>query len=78
MQPRVARWFVFRPKIPILGKIWRALELRMLLYLPFGIIYGLLVVFVVIWLIFFVLVCLDQEKAGNTYLSQVITMITHN
>jgi hypothetical protein len=23
---RVARWFVFKPKIPNLGKFWRALE----------------------------------------------------
>jgi hypothetical protein len=32
---------------------------------PFGIIYSLLVLFVVIWYIFSVLVCLDQEKSGN-------------
>jgi hypothetical protein len=28
---RVARWFVFKPKIPIFGKICRALEMKMLL-----------------------------------------------
>jgi hypothetical protein len=32
---------------------------------PLGIIYGLLVQFGVIWYIFPVLVCLDQEKSGN-------------
>jgi hypothetical protein len=29
---RVARWFVFKPKIPNLGKFWRALEWKMLVY----------------------------------------------
>jgi hypothetical protein len=29
---RVARWFVFKPKIPILGKFWRALDREMLIY----------------------------------------------
>jgi hypothetical protein len=29
---RVARWFVFKPKLPVLGKTWRALEWKMLLY----------------------------------------------
>jgi hypothetical protein len=32
---------------------------------PFGIFYGRLVLFVVIWYIFPILVCLDQEKSGN-------------
>jgi hypothetical protein len=27
---RVARWFVFKPKIPILGKLWRVLQLKIL------------------------------------------------
>jgi hypothetical protein len=44
---RVARWFVFKQKIPILGKFWRALESKMLIYFiaiwnilrPFGIFY---------------------------------------
>jgi hypothetical protein len=43
----VARWFVFKPKIPILVKMWRALEYKMLLFFmtfwnilrPVGIIY---------------------------------------
>jgi hypothetical protein len=30
--PRVARWLLFKPKIPILGKFWRALELKMLIH----------------------------------------------
>jgi hypothetical protein len=30
---RVARWFIFRPKIPILGKFWRALEWKMLIHM---------------------------------------------
>jgi hypothetical protein len=29
---RVARWFIFKPKIPILGKFWRALDWKMLIY----------------------------------------------
>jgi hypothetical protein len=45
---RVARWFIVKPD---LGKFWRALELKMLIYftviwnvsLPFGIFYGHLV-----------------------------------
>jgi hypothetical protein len=32
---------------------------------PFGIIYGRLVLFLVIWHIFPILVCLDHEKSGN-------------
>jgi hypothetical protein len=32
---------------------------------PFGIIYGQLVQFAVIWYIFPIMVCLDQEKSGN-------------
>jgi hypothetical protein len=47
----------FQTKNPNFGKIWRVLEWKMLLYFmtiwnilrPFGIIYGLLVQFVVIW-----------------------------
>jgi hypothetical protein len=50
-----------------------ALERKMLSYfmticnilLPFGIIYGRLVLFVVIWYIFHVLTSLEQEKSGN-------------
>jgi hypothetical protein len=50
----------FQTKNPDLGKIWRALERKMLPYcmtiwnilVPFGVIYGRLV-------------CLDQEKSGN-------------
>jgi hypothetical protein len=45
---RVARWFVFKPKFPNLGKFWRAFEWQMLVYFitiwnilwPFGLIYG--------------------------------------
>jgi hypothetical protein len=44
----VARWFIFEPKHPNLGKFWRAFELKMLVYFmvicnilhPFGIFYG--------------------------------------
>jgi hypothetical protein len=64
----------FQTKNPDFGKIWRALEWKMLLYFmtiwnilrPFGIIYGLLVQFVVIFTIFCsFLVCLDQDESGN-------------
>jgi hypothetical protein len=30
--PRVARWFIFKPKDPNLGKFLRALEWKMLIY----------------------------------------------
>jgi hypothetical protein len=48
---RVARGFVFKPKIPNLGKFWGTFECQMLVYSmtiwnilwPFGIIYGRLV-----------------------------------
>jgi hypothetical protein len=53
---------------PNVGKFWRALEWKMLEYFcPFGIIYGLLVQFVVIWYIFTSLLCLDEEKSGNLW-----------
>jgi hypothetical protein len=32
LHSRVARWFVFKPKHPNLGKFWRALELKMLIH----------------------------------------------
>jgi hypothetical protein len=45
---RVARWFLFRQKIPYLGIFWRTLEWKTLLYIlaisnilvPLGIFYG--------------------------------------
>jgi hypothetical protein len=63
-----------------LGKFWRALEWKMLVYVmtiwnilcPFGIIYCRLVLFMAIWyslwsfgIVCGRLVCLDQEKSGN-------------
>jgi hypothetical protein len=70
---RVARRFVFQTKNPNLGKFWRALEWKMLVYFmtiwnilrPFGITYGRLIGLVVIWYIFPNLVSLGQEKSGN-------------
>jgi hypothetical protein len=69
----VARWFVFVPKIPIWVYYGGPLELKMLVYFmtfrnilrPLGLFHFRLVQFVVIWYIFPVLVCLDQEKSGN-------------
>jgi hypothetical protein len=63
----------FQTKNPNLGKIWTAVEWKKLLYFmtvwnifrSFGIIYSRLEYFVVMWYIFPVLVCLDQEKSGN-------------
>jgi hypothetical protein len=63
----------FQTKNSNLGKFWRASEWKMLLHFmiiwnilwPFGIMYGSLVEFVVIWYIFPILVCLDQEQSGN-------------
>jgi hypothetical protein len=71
---RVARWFVFKPKIKIwvnfggscCGKylvyfmtIWSTLR-------PLEIFYGHFVYFVVIWYIFPRFDILDQKKSGNT------------
>jgi hypothetical protein len=64
----------FQTKNPNLGKCWRALKWKMVVYFltiwniihPFGIIYGRLVWLVVIGYIFPNLVCLDQEKSGNS------------
>jgi hypothetical protein len=57
---RVARWLVFKPKNPNLGKFWRILHWKMLVYFmdtwsilrSFVIFYGHLVKLVVIWYIF--------------------------
>jgi hypothetical protein len=70
---RVARWFVFKPKIPILGKFWRVLLWKILVYfvtiwsilMLLEIFYGHLVNFVVIWYIFPRFGILCQEKSGN-------------
>jgi hypothetical protein len=40
----VARWYIFKRKIPILGKFWRALEGKILkYYMSLGMFYGHLV-----------------------------------
>jgi hypothetical protein len=63
---RVARWYIFKPKIqlwenfggPWNGKGWCTLW-------PFGIYYGHLVIFVLIWFIFPCFGILCKEKSGN-------------
>jgi hypothetical protein len=63
----------FQTKNPNLGKFWRALEWKILVYNmaiwnilgPFVIIYGRLVLFFVHLVYFPNLVCLDQGKSGN-------------
>jgi hypothetical protein len=63
---RVARWFVFKPKIQIWvnfggsynGKFWYIL-------LPFGLFYCYWKYFMDIWYIFRRLGILHQEKSGN-------------
>jgi hypothetical protein len=63
----------FQTKNPNLGKFWRALEWKMLVYFmtiwnilrQFGITYGRFVKVVVIWYILPNLVRLDHEKSGN-------------
>jgi hypothetical protein len=72
---RVARWHIFKPKIPIyIGKIWRVLQWKMLVYFTAissislrlcSIFYGHLVYFRVIFSRF---VMLYQEKSGNPVL----------
>jgi hypothetical protein len=49
---RVARWYIFKPKNPSLGKFWRVLEWKRMVYVlvirnklqPFGTYYGQLVI----------------------------------
>jgi hypothetical protein len=70
---RVARWFVFKPKHPILGKFWEGLRTENV-----GIFYGNLHYFAAIWniswplgnvvVIWYIFACfgiLCQEKSGN-------------
>jgi hypothetical protein len=69
----MARWYVFRPKITILGKFWKAWQWKMLVFfvanfsilLPNGSFYGHLVHFVVIWLFFPVLVCRAEKNLAT-------------
>jgi hypothetical protein len=61
---RVARWFVFKPKIPIWVNFGGACYGKSILR-PSEIFYGHLVYFVVIWYIFPRFGILDQEKSGN-------------
>jgi hypothetical protein len=73
VRSRVARWFLFKPKIPFLGKFWRVLYWKMLVYLmaiwyillSIGKFNGRLLHFVVIWYIFSRFGILYQEKSGN-------------
>jgi hypothetical protein len=74
MCTRVARWFVFKPKIPIwenfggssYGKSWHVYFMTIWSILhPFEIFYDHLVYFVVICYIFPRFGILDQEKSGN-------------
>jgi hypothetical protein len=66
---RVARWYIFKPKIPIWVYFWRALEWKILIYFkdiwnilrPFGIFYGHLVTLVYFYLFW----CIILEKSGN-------------
>jgi hypothetical protein len=56
----------FQTKRPNLGKLWRALDCKMLLYFwPFGIFYGHLRYFITIWCIFSGFGVMHQEKSGN-------------
>jgi hypothetical protein len=63
----------FQTKIPALGKFWRILLWKILVYFmtistilePLEIFYGHLVYFMVIWYIFPRFGIFDQEKSGN-------------
>jgi hypothetical protein len=69
----VARWFIFKPKIPIWVNFWRDLVWKKIKFfidictilLTFGIFYDPLVLFVFIWYIFSGLGIMDQEKSGK-------------
>jgi hypothetical protein len=65
---RVARWFIFKPKIPIWVNFGKKLIYFMAIWnilLTFGIFYDHLVFFVFIWYIFSGLGVMNQEKSGN-------------
>jgi hypothetical protein len=70
---RVARWFVFKPKIPIWLNFGGSCYGKILVYFmniwsilrSLEIFYGHLVYFVVIWYIFRHFGILDPEKSGN-------------
>jgi hypothetical protein len=66
---RVARWHIFKPKIPILGKFWRVLQWKTLVYTYFCnlvyVFYGHFVYFMVTWYIFPRFGMLYDEKSGN-------------
>jgi hypothetical protein len=70
---RVARWNNFQTKNPDLGKFWRVLQWKMLLYFMgiwpilrlFGTFSGHLVYFMAIWYIFPRFGMLHQEKSGD-------------
>jgi hypothetical protein len=74
MCTRVARWFIFKPKIPISGKFWMVLKWKVLVYFmalrfvlrPFGIFFDHLVYFGFVWYIFSRFGILCEEKSGNT------------
>jgi hypothetical protein len=67
---RVARWFIFKPKIPNLDQFWRIWQWNILVYFivvwyifrPFGIFSGTLVYFVVIWYVFTVLIYCNTKN----------------
>jgi hypothetical protein len=72
---RVARWFVFEPKIPIWinfggpcdGRCWYILWPFGLFYGHLSILYGLLVYFMVIWYIFPVLVSFSKKNLATLF-----------
>jgi hypothetical protein len=75
---RVARWFVFKPKITIWKKLWRALDWKMFTYFMaiwnilwrLGIFYDHLVHFVCIRYIFSGFGSMHREKSGNPSLHE--------
>jgi hypothetical protein len=89
--PRVARWFLFKPKIPIWvnfggscnGRCWHVYGywVHFTVLRSFVIFYGHLVYFVVIWYIFPRFGSLNQEKSGNPGLIQepiLRSQVTYN
>jgi hypothetical protein len=85
-QNRVARWFIFVPKIPIWVYIFRrALEWKMLvhfmtfwnIWMPLDIFYGHLVYLVCVKCVYFiVLVRLNKEKSGNPAAEWLLILYT--
>jgi hypothetical protein len=86
VMPMVARWFIFKPKIPIWVNFGGPyIDWKMLIYFmaiwnilrTFGIFYDHLVHFVFVWYIFSCFGTMYQEKSGNPVNADAKGAATH-